>query len=245
MIREKSRPRFTRRILSIFAVVLGASLLVLWIRPLFAQPLELSRYTAADAGAYRALPFSGPNFTANSRIGYGAGRYYLKGNAVACIVAAYAELARTNPHYQYIYGEMGWKGGGLFRPHRTHQQGMSADFMTPVRTTDAKGESFPSVLPCNAANLWGYAIRLDDAGGFENFQLDTKAMIAHLAALQKAAPHYGLRIRRVIFDPPLLKRLRADPDFSRLRGMRFMENKAWFPHDGHYHVDFAERQKTR
>lgn len=241
MTRKKSRLRFCGRVLSIFAFLFGVSLLVLWTKPWAAESFALSRYTAADGEKYYALPFSGPNFTAASRIVHGAGRYCLKGKAVACIVAAYEDLAKTHPDYHYVYGEMGLDGGGRFRPHRTHQQGMSADFMTPARVTGPDGKSISSPLPCNPANLWGYAVRLDNQGRFETFQLDTKAMIAHLAALQKAAPRYKLRVIRVIFDPPLLAILRADPNFAQLRGMRFMENRAWFPHDSHYHVDFASK----
>ena len=187
------------------------------------------------------MPVAGPNFAVNSRLGYGAGRYYLKGKTAACILAAYADLERTHPEYHYLYGEMGWKGGGRIRPHRTHQQGLSADFMTPVTVAGVDRQPMHTVLPCNAANLWGYHIRLDGNGRHAEYQLDARAMIAHLEALQKNAPRYGLRIERIIFDPPLLKSLRADPDFSRIGGLPFMEGQAWFPHDGHYHVDFAGR----
>lgn len=238
--RKKSGPRFLKRALSVFVPLWGITLLVLLARPLFSESLELAQYTAAEAEKYHALPISGPNFKANSRIAYGIGRHYLKGKAVASIVAAYGELARTHPQYKYVYGEMGWKDGGRFRPHRTHQDGLSADFMTPMLETSPDGKSIPTVLSCSVINLWGYNIRLDSSGRFENLRMDTRAMIAHLAALKKAAPKYGLRLNRVIFDPPLLKILRASPNFSQLRGIRFMEGKAWFPHDGHYHVDFRD-----
>ena len=209
---------------------------------LYSPKPYLAQYSAQnDAEAYRCLPFSGPNFEANSRPGHGAGRYYLKGKTAATVLAAYAELAQSHPEYRYLYGEMGWNGGGRFRPHRTHQQGMNADFITPVYTLNADNTQTRTVLPCNTLNLWGYNIRLNADGHFEDYHLDTKAMIAHLAALQKAAPLYGLRVERVIFDPPLLALLRKDPDFKKLGGIAFMEKKAWFPHDGHYHVDFTDK----
>ncbi len=239
--KKKSGLRFLGRALSVFTALVGLAVLVLLARPLFSAPLDIERYTAAEADEYHALPVRGANFKANSRLAYGLGRHYLKGKAVATIVAAYGELARTHPQYSYVYGEMGWKGGGRFRPHRTHQKGLSADFMTPMLKTGPDGKSVPAVLPCNVTNLWGYNIRLDANGHFKNLRLDTRAMIAHLAALKKAAPQYGLRVERVIFDPPLLKLLRADPSFSQLRGIRFMEGRAWFPHDGHYHVDFKDK----
>jgi penicillin-insensitive murein endopeptidase len=43
----------------------------------------------------------------------------------------------------------------------------------------------------------------------------------------------------VIFEPPLLKRLRKAPSGRKLKGINFMNTRAWFRHDQHYHVDFA------
>lgn len=214
--------------------------LALVLRGLTAETADLRSYDPArDAGRYLSLPFSGANFRAYSRLGHGAGRCYLRGSAAAAVLAAYASLERRSPEYRYLYGETGRKGGGEFWPHRTHRRGLSADFLTPVRRTGA-GSGGPERLPVSLFNLWGYNIRLDAHGTYRAYRLDAPAMIAHLAALRAAAADHGLRIERVIFDPPLLKLLRADPGFAALRGLNFMENRAWFPHDGHYHVDFAE-----
>lgn len=238
------RPRCIR--LLAFAAGLALLVLLLCIRPLLADTIDLGSYTkTGDAERYLSLPYSGVNFSANSLPAFGAGRYFLKGKTAATVLEAYARLARSHPAQQYVYGEMGWEGGGRFRPHRTHQQGLSADFMTPVYTVNAKGERQPATLPSHAANLWGYHIRLDSAGRYKDYVLDSAAMIAHLAALQAAAPVYGLRVERVIFDPPLLLLLRKDPAFAAIKNLRFMPNKAWFPHDGHYHVDFAPVSSSR
>lgn len=222
-----------------FLTAVLALVLLLCMRPLFAEQINLAGYNAkTDAERYLSLPFSGANFHANSAIGYGAGRYYLRGKAAATVVAAYEKLLHRFPHVRYVYGEMGWNGGGRFWPHRTHRQGMSADFMTPVYTLGQAGNREPAVLPTNVFNQWGYHIRLDEQGSVASYQLDTAAMIAHLVALKEAGAVYGVHIKQVIFDPPLLRLLRADPAFSALKGVSFMERQAWFPHDGHYHVDF-------
>ena len=224
------------------AAVAALILLLFCLRPLFAERLDLAAYTPArDSERYVSLPFSEKNFTVNSLPGYSAGRYYLKGKTAAAVLAAYARLARDLPERPYIYGETGWSGGGSFWPHRTHRNGLSIDFITPVYTLDKAGNKTPTTLPCNVTTLWGYSIRLDAAGRYKNYVLDAPAMIAHLVALAAEAPAFGLRVERVIFDPPLLKLLRKTPGFAALGGMRFMENQAWFPHDGHYHVDFTEQ----
>lgn len=232
--------KFLRRTLIIILAAILAGTGALTLNGLYAQRVDPVSYNdSGDADSYQCLPLSGDNFQASSLPGYGAGRYYLKGRAAVAVLKAYARLAASHPELRFIYAEMGWKGGGRFRPHRTHQQGLSADFITPVRKPDATGKAAPATLPCNTANLWGYGIRLDNNGRYQDYRLDTAAMIAHLDALRQEAAAQGLKIERVIFDPPLLKLLRADPNFKRLGDMRFMENKAWFPHDGHYHVDFA------
>lgn len=220
-------------------IILMASFAFLSQRAVFAKRIDLSTYKAqTHAQQYFALPYSGANFKINSTLGYIVGRYYLKGNVAATVLAAYEHLASKHPQWQFIYAEMGKKGGGPFRPHRTHRQGMSADFITPVYILDDADQKIPAVLPVGITNLWGYYIRLDNQGRFQAYHLDTTATIAHLVALKNAGAIYGVRIKQVIFDPPLLALLRADPTFKQLRGIRFMEGKAWFPHDGHYHVDF-------
>lgn len=191
-----------------------------------------------DADRYLALPYSGVNYTANSLPGYGAGRYFLKGRTAAAVVAAYAGLAKDKSEKVYLYGEMGWEGGGSFYPHRTHKEGLSADFMTPVYKKNDAGDYVSLPLPCSAANLWGYGIRFGDDGRYGEYLIDFEAMADHLAALKLAGAHYRVRIKRVIFDPPLLALLKKHPSFKKIKGMQFMGQKAWFPHDGHYHVDF-------
>ena len=225
--------------LGVVAVVLSTCF---FLRPLFAETLDLTVYSAQrDAGAYLALPMSGSNFSMNSYVSYSAGRMYLKGNVGAAVLAAYADLAGKHPEWKFVYGEMGLKGGGRFWPHRTHKDGTSADFMTPVYTVDSSGKQVSTPLPCTALNLWGYGVRMNDKGQSGEYHLDAAAMIAHIAALRDAAPRYGLGIRRVIFDPPLLALLRAEPSFARIQDITFMQQKAWFPHDGHYHVDFVKK----
>lgn len=222
-----------------FLLLAVATILFLGARIMLAPRVVLAQYDSqAGATRYLTLPVSGANFKASSVLAYGVGRYYLKGAVAATILAAYDRLAQEQPQYRYLYAEMGWQGGGRFRPHRTHMQGISADFITPVFRVDGQGSLHPATLPVSIFNLWGYKIRLDAQGRYGDYRLDTSAMIAHLHALQEAGKPYRVRIVRVIFDPPLLALLRKNPSFTLLQGMVFMEKAAWFPHDSHYHVDF-------
>jgi penicillin-insensitive murein endopeptidase len=135
----------------------------------------------------------------------------------------------------YVYGETGWAGGGEFKPHKTHQNGLSVDFMVPV--INKAGKSIP--LPCNALNKYGYEIDFNSKGMFKEYTIDYEAMAEHLYQLHASAKDSGIGIWRVIFDPGL-----QAPLFKTARGqyleqnLTFSKKPSWVRHDEHYHVDF-------
>lgn len=182
-----------------------------------------------------ALPASGVNFSAYSRMGVAAGRTHVHSTVRDILLDAYAQLATTLPGTVFVYGETGWASGGRMRPHRTHQNGLSVDFFVPVR--DAAGVSVP--LPTGLANKLGYAIDFDAQGRYEGLQIDFAAIGEHLFRLAEAARRRDAGLALVIFDPPYLPRLLATPRGAWLReNIEFMKGRAWVRHDEHYHVDF-------
>ena len=88
-----------------------------------------------------------------------------------------------------------------FRPHRTHANGTSVDFMVPLR--NEAGEVVE--LHASVTNMLGYAVKFDDQGRRAGQHIDFEAMAKHLLALDKAARANGIAIRRVIFEPPLMR----------------------------------------
>lgn len=183
-----------------------------------------------------ALPRSGDNFEAYSGLAVTLGRTYVHEQVRAIVTDAYARTQKTKPDKTFIYGETGWEKGGRFRPHRTHQNGTSADFMVPVR--DAKGRSVP--LPGNAANKFGYNLEFDEQGRYENLTIDFAAIAEHLYQLSQAARSRKSDLALVIFEHDWLSKLYATPRGAYLKKqVRFMQGKPWIRHDEHYHVDFA------
>ncbi|QDH69313.1 penicillin-insensitive murein endopeptidase [Marilutibacter alkalisoli] len=183
-----------------------------------------------------ALPTSGSNFRPYSRLGVTLGRTHVHARVERAVTAAYAVLARSTPDVVYVYGETGWPRGGRFKPHRTHQNGLSVDFMVPVR--DTAGRSVP--LPTDPGNKYGYAIEFDAQGRFGDLRIDFEAISEHLRRLHEAARAQGIGIERVIFDPAYLPRLHATTHGAYLRrNIRFMQRQAWVRHDEHYHADFT------
>ena len=181
------------------------------------------------------LPASGENFTSYSTVLRVVGRTYVHCTVEEIVLNAYASLSKTHPDIIYVYGETGKTNGGSFKPHKTHQNGLSVDFMSPVVKTN--GESVP--LPTHALNRYGYDIDFTLAGEYKDLLLDYEALAAHIAALKAAASEAGVGIWRVLFDPkmqPALKKTKAWPEISDLT---FSKRRSWVRHDDHFHIDFV------
>ena len=182
-----------------------------------------------------ALPSSGRNFSAYSTAAHMAGRTYVHSTVRDVVVAAYKNLETAAPDKIFVYGETGWKSGGRIRPHRTHQNGLSVDFMVPV--LDKSGQSVR--LPTTPLNRYGYDVEFDAAGRYSNLRIDFPALAEHLYQLHVAARARGIGISLVILDPPYLPMLFATPRGPYLQqNLKFMKRSAWVRHDEHYHVDF-------
>jgi penicillin-insensitive murein endopeptidase len=182
------------------------------------------------------LPSSGMNFSAYSTLGRTLGRTYVHCRVSEIVTAAYEELAKTQSSLRFVYGETGLEEGGEIDPHRTHQNGLSVDFMVPVR--NEKGAPVP--LPTHLLNKWGYAIEFDGAGRSDDLRIDFEAIASHLGALARAAKSQGVGIAKVIFDPsfqPMLRKAKAWSGDA--AGVPLSPSASWIRHDEHYHVDFA------
>jgi penicillin-insensitive murein DD-endopeptidase len=183
------------------------------------------------------LPLRGRNFSPYNTQAVALGRTYVHQQVRDVVVQAYQALETAAPTKVFVYGETGAKNGAAFAPHRSHQNGLSVDFMVPVFNTN--DQSVP--LPTTANNHFGYDLEFDPEASMKGFRIDFEALAEHLAQLHLATEQqgFGFGIDRVFFDPIYLPRL-----FATLRGtylkknIRFMSKQAWVRHDEHYHVDF-------
>lgn len=182
------------------------------------------------------LPPKGKNFRAYSNLAHALGRVYLHDRVADLVIDTYRVLEMNRPDTVFVYGETGWKHGGSFRPHRTHQNGLSVDFMVPV--LDAEGS--PTDLPTSALNRYGYGIEFDDNGRFDGFQVDFVALADHLHQLHRLATDRGVGISRIFLDPAFHDDLARTPDWQNVRdNLPLSPNRQWVRHDDHYHVDFS------
>jgi len=208
--------------------------LLLALAPAQASPCY-GRVGAGSIDGAVALPAAGPNFEAYSRLGVQLGRTHVHARVREVLLDAYAALARGAPGKRFVYGETGLENGGRMRPHRTHQNGLSVDFMVPV--VDGKGTSVP--LPSSPLNKFGYGLEFDARGRAGELRIDFEALAAHLVQLREAARRNDVGIALVILDPPLMAELMKTSQGKKLHGLPFMKGRPWIRHDEHYHVDFA------
>jgi penicillin-insensitive murein endopeptidase len=222
------RPHLKPRILAIAAL----------FAPVLAAAAQSQCYGTVSKGRIEGsvkLPLSGANFSAYSALAATAGRTHVHSRVAAILEASYKALAAANPDTRYVYGETGWPAGGRFRPHRTHQNGLSVDFFVPVR--NAKGQSVP--LPTHLTDRLGYDVEFDQEAKYGEYTIDFDALAEHLYQLQVAAKASGSRLALVILDTQYLPRLFATKRGAYLKdNLPFMKGKPWVRHDEHYHVDF-------
>ncbi|MEM9528742.1 MAG: hypothetical protein AAGA31_19165 [Bacteroidota bacterium] len=185
------------------------------------------------------LPYSGDNFRFFSPLSYFIlDRAYVDHRVYAAVVGAYASLEDTRPGQQWRIMECSRKRGGRMWPHRTHQSGMSVDFMVP-KTKKGRQHRW-----LDRIGVWHYALSFDDAGNWnELIQIDFEAMGQHLLALDDAARANGISIKKVILKIDLKDEFYATPSGREVRRRGIYLAKS-LPkliddlHDDHYHVDF-------
>jgi penicillin-insensitive murein endopeptidase len=182
------------------------------------------------------LPSAGANFVGYSTVARLAGRTYVHSSVKDIMLAAYKDLEKGQPTKVYKYAETGFEEGGQFKPHKTHRNGLSVDFMTPV--IDENNVSVH--LPTHPLNKFGYDIEFDKDDEYEGLSIDYEAIAAHIVALHKQAKAAGYHLWRVILAPELQPNLYTTPYGPYLnKHITFSKKRSWVRHDEHYHVDFA------
>ena len=181
------------------------------------------------------LPASGRNFSAYSSLLRLAGRTYAHCDVTDVVLDTYAALNDSMPDKLYVYGETGSRHGGQFKPHKTHQNGLSVDFMIPVINKNNQSVA----LPTHILNKYGYDIDFTLDGKYKDLAIDYEAFAAHLAATKLMAEKHGVGIWRVLFDPQMQSALRDTKAWPSISDLNFSKKRSWVRHDDHYHIDFV------
>ncbi len=184
------------------------------------------------------FPFRGKNFRYFSFISY-----YLMDNAYVnskvyhTVLDAYEQLGKSHPNEKFWIMECSDKKGGKLKLHRTHQNGLSIDFMSPK-----KGQG----LKYNGLGLRHYLLDFDENGKLlrnKSVEINFELMAQHILALQKAGKKYGVRVKKVILKINLKDDLWKTPSGKKLKASNIyfaqsLEKNVDDMHDDHYHIDF-------
>jgi penicillin-insensitive murein endopeptidase len=180
------------------------------------------------------LPSSGANFESYSFLAGIAGRTYVHSEVQKILLKTYKALEKKYPNKVYKYAETGFEEGGKFKPHKTHQNGLSVDHMVPVLKN---GKSVH--LPTNVFNKLGYSIEFDLKGRYKDYQLDYESLGALIVEVHKQTRKLGYKLWRVIFDPKMTPNLLKTFHGKYLKqNIYFTKKRSWVRHDEHIHIDF-------
>lgn len=185
------------------------------------------------------VPFEGPNFIYFDTNSYLGGRAHTRPDVSSTIQMAYAEMKGISERL-FVIMELSLPEGGEILPHRTHQNGLSVDFMSPL-LKDGK--------PYTDLDLEGaphYLLDFDDQGRWTedpSVSIDFDVVAMHILALQQAAKKNKLKISKVIWKMELRDDLLATPHGMELANAGIYITRNLSPlinrlHDDHYHVDF-------
>ena len=189
------------------------------------------------------LPYRTRDFRYFSYISYFIlGRAYVHSALYASIKDCYSEMHKLYPNRNFYVMECSRRQGGKMFPHRTHQNGLSIDFMTPYIKKSGKAKKI-----MDHTGIWHYLYNADSEGYVGNgrkIQTDFNLIAHHLLILNKSAKRNGLKIRKVILKINL-----TDDLFKTAYGKQLKQSGIEFAkylpeiidkqHDDHYHVDFV------
>ncbi len=189
----------------------------------------------------KLLPYTGENFWYFDKGSYLSSRGFVHSKVKKTVLDSYKNLELLSDRNWCLMEASNQKGGKLY-PHRTHQNGMSIDFMMPL-----KKDNKP-YYQLDSSGTMHYLMTFDDNGfhaSKKDVQIDFDAVGLHIIELEKAARKNGLKIKKIIIKIELKDELYASKYGSTIKskgiyvvkGLTKMINAL---HDDHYHIDFEE-----
>lgn len=189
----------------------------------------------------RLFPFKGPNFIYFDSTSYLSKHAFSNEKVHRTVLATYQQFESTLPYFEFGLMECSNEHGGKIWPHRTHQNGLSVDFMSPLLKNGTSSEDF------NTIGLPHYLMDFDENGVYTEdttYSIDFNLIAKHLLELNQQARKNGLKIEKVILKIGLKDNLFATEYGRKLKasGIYFATNLSDLIdslHDDHYHVDFS------
>lgn len=173
---------------------------------------------------------------------YILGRCYVHSDIYNIVNDSYEKLEKVYPNYVFRIMECSKKKGGRPFPHRTHQNGTSIDFMTPLIKNGEKKTFYDHI------GMWRYVINFNSKGelnGNKKVKIDFDKTAKHILILEASARKNGYRIKKVILETNLKDEIFISKYGKELKisGIYFVRNlapKVNALHDDHYHIDLEK-----
>lgn len=189
----------------------------------------------------KLMPYKGVNFMYFDRDSYLEGRAFLHGDVRAAVLSSYDSLNRVLPNRYFGIMECSNETGGELFPHKTHQNGLSIDFMMPLIKD---GKPFYGLDTLGAKH---YTLNFDDKGRYTRdtkVEIDFNLVARHILLLDFYAKKVGMNVAKVIIKIELKEALFATPygqilkesDIYVVNGLSPLINAL---HDDHFHIDFG------
>ena len=172
--------------------------------------------------------------------------YYILDNAYVndkvwkTIDESYKVMSKNYPDRQFKIMETARQKGGQMLIHRTHQTGLSVDFMVPKIRRSNQNPIW------DGTGMFHYLLDFDPDGNLiidKKTKIDFECMSQHILAVNQAAKKNDLKIRMIIFKTNLKDDLFNTPSGKKLKASGIYFAKSLEPivnrvHDDHYHIDF-------
>lgn len=189
----------------------------------------------------RIFPFKGPNFIYFDSTSYLSKHAFTHEKVHRTVLETYKQFETILPGFEFGLMECSNEHGGKIWPHRTHQNGLSVDFMSPLLKNGESSTDF------NTTGLPHYLMDFNENGVYtedSRYSIDFNLIAQHILELDKQARKNGLKIEKVILKIALKDNLFATEYGKQLAasGIYFATNLSELIdslHDDHYHVDFS------
>ena len=190
----------------------------------------------------KLIPFQGSNFKYFDETSYLSGRAFLNSKVLKTVIGGYNQLETLYPSRTFQIMECAHEHGGKLWPHRTHQNGLSVDFMMPKLKN---GIPYYGLDSLGTQHYW---LSFNNNGKYEkdtSISIDFELIAHHILTLQKEAKKQGLKIAKVIIKTELKEELYYGQFGQKLKTSGIYIVKSLTPainalHDEHYHIDFKE-----
>ncbi len=189
----------------------------------------------------RLVPFSGSNFHYFDTLSYLSGRAFVHQKTQAILLTAMAKLQQLQPDDRFYIMECSNACGGEMKPHRTHQNGKSIDFMTPLKCNGKHAYKYDSL------GVNHYWMDFNSEGIYQSdpsYSVDFDLLATWMLCLHEAAKEHGAKIEKIIWKMELKDELFATKNGKVLQQKGVYFAKQLSPlinglHDDHFHVDFS------